>query len=688
VTVVSAALAFGNTPQPALTVTKTADAASVTAGQAVGFTVTITNPGGAAATGVTLNDPLPFVAAGNDVLWSVDTTRPDYQDFAISGPKGSQVLTFSNAFLTTLGDKLAPGQSISVHITSPTNAADAGAQASVASNFNGTAIQFGSAPGGSYVWYNSHFAASNMPAHGTVHFHATNQFIDFNYKDPGTNLVVTRHLAVPDADIVYTDTVTAATTTFTGGHWVTTVPLDYKSDTFFSGLAFQVPSTGLPGGINPVTWTGTFTVDETLTTAPSLSWQWGAAAYTKFDGTPGTPGFQGPDYTALGVKPVEGGTQSAYTNSDHAGTPEAFKSFVIGGARGGGGSNFTGSWSGTIKVTPTRGGSLTNTATVTSGNLTASDSAAITILAAPQTLLAAGSTLSATATGVVGDGFALNPGTYPVYVDDSGGTVTAGEQARIDAAVATYNAELAPYGVSLVEVGADRADAASITITVAGTTPIGGAAAGVLGVTQSGGTITLVDGWNWYTGSDPTAVGAGKYDFQTVVTHELGHALGLGHSPDPASVMYPYLAAGQARRGLTSADLAAIDLDQETAPEPLLAAPAGSDAVVAPVRPAATALTVPVGPGVGLQPSAASGSAPPDQFYGPGLAITFPTGEGAGDEDRALNRGVRSAYRSDESAEPILAGVPVDPLPAPVLFGAFAAPSGDEWLEASEIWTG
>jgi hypothetical protein len=35
-----------------------------------------------------------------------------------------------------------------------------------------------------------------------------------------------------------------------------------------------------------------------------------------------------------------------YRNSDHAGTPENFKEFVIGGARGGGGSNWTGSWSG------------------------------------------------------------------------------------------------------------------------------------------------------------------------------------------------------------------------------------------------------------------------------------------------------------------------------------------------------
>jgi hypothetical protein len=52
------------------------------------------------------------------------------------------------------------------------------------------------------------------------------------------------------------------------------------------------------------------------------------------------------------VKPVDDNKASAYKNSDHAGTPESFKAFVTGGARGGGGSNYTGSWSGTDGVTP------------------------------------------------------------------------------------------------------------------------------------------------------------------------------------------------------------------------------------------------------------------------------------------------------------------------------------------------
>jgi hypothetical protein len=47
------------------------------------------------------------------------------------------------------------------------------------------------------------------------------------------------------------------------------------------------------------------------------------------------------------VKPVDDNKASAYQNSDHAGTPEAYRSSVVGGAMGGGGANYTGGDSGT-----------------------------------------------------------------------------------------------------------------------------------------------------------------------------------------------------------------------------------------------------------------------------------------------------------------------------------------------------
>jgi hypothetical protein len=79
-------------------------------------------------------------------------------------------------------------------------------------------------------------------------------------------------------------------------------------------------------------------------------------------------------------------------------------------------------------------------------------------------------------------------------------------------------------------------------------------------------------GWNWFTGADPTTIGAGQYDFETIVMHELGHAVGLGHSGDTGSVMYAYLSPGQTSRVVTSADLSVLD-SPSTSPEPLLAAP-------------------------------------------------------------------------------------------------------------------
>src|SRR5262249_24878219 len=100
---------------------------------------------------------------------------------------------------------------------------------------------------------------------------------------------------------------------------------------------------------------------------------------------------------------------------------------------------------------------------------------------------------------------------------------------------------------------------ANTVIQLSPTTEIGGVAEGVLGVEYSGG-VTLVQGWNWYTGSNAATVGAGQYEFETIVMHELGHSLGLGHSTEENSVMYATLATGQARRQLSTADLAIPDV--------------------------------------------------------------------------------------------------------------------------------
>jgi hypothetical protein len=167
---------------------------------------------------------------------------------------------------------------------------------------------------------------------------------------------------------------------------------------------------------------------------------------------------------------------------------------------------------------------------------------------------------------------ALLGGEADLYIDNSNGDLTSDELARIQDAVNSIDATIAPYGVVINEVSDPTQ--ANVTLNMNTTSSLGGVAQGVLGCTADADQVTMVQGWSWYAGSDPTQVGAGQYDFETAVVHELGHVLGLGHSSDSTSVMYASLATGTANRVLTTADLNVPDND--SGPCALHAAPAAA----------------------------------------------------------------------------------------------------------------
>jgi hypothetical protein len=156
-------------------------------------------------------------------------------------------------------------------------------------------------------------------------------------------------------------------------------------------------------------------------------------------------------------------------------------------------------------------------------------------------------TPTTTATG------ALLGGDITLYVDNTNGDLTADELARIQDAVTAVDAVTAPFGVAVAEV--TDPTQADVSLNMDTTSALGGYTAGVLGCTTDAGQITIINGWNFYAGSDTTQISSTQYDFETVVIHELGHALGLGHSTNSASVMLATLNAGTANRALTVADL-------------------------------------------------------------------------------------------------------------------------------------
>jgi len=177
-----------------------------------------------------------------------------------------------------------------------------------------------SAPAGSVVWINAHLDASNVP---------TNTITTVDFTDV-TLVVNTTSYALPNGQVVFNPAVsTPSTVVNADGSWTTTVNPTFKSDIFFDGQALPVDSNMENGGHGNTNSTLSFSTNSS-DSALKFQWQWGAAVYTSWPGN-----------AAADIEPVHANQQ--------AGAPlnTAVQADLIQGPRGGGGSNFTGSWSGT-----------------------------------------------------------------------------------------------------------------------------------------------------------------------------------------------------------------------------------------------------------------------------------------------------------------------------------------------------
>lgn len=194
---------------------------------------------------------------------------------------------------------------------------------SINSNFNGTSI-----PSGNSIWFSADIQLTGSLPSTPVNIYMINGGITFTANSQNYSIVV------PNAQIFFNPSASSPSTIYNGTTWLTTTTAPNSTLTFMQGVNFTVPLGGLPGGINPVTWSADFTTD---TPGVGLSWKWAAAVYTS-----------GADFTNLNNI----GVWSTNSGGIQPGAPMNESSFVTGGARGGGGSNYTGSFSGSAAVVP------------------------------------------------------------------------------------------------------------------------------------------------------------------------------------------------------------------------------------------------------------------------------------------------------------------------------------------------
>jgi len=224
--------------------------------------------------------------------------------------------------------------------------------ASTVTNSGGTALHGDTSlpaiASGNYIWFNAVVNnVSGLPSGGNaaqVKLYLTNSTISFTAN--GTPYSV----SVPNAVVTFNSSSqsSGAKTSYdlASSRWSTSVAkTGLTGNTFVTGIAFAVPS-NFSTGIQNVAWSTSFSTD---TPGITLQWQWAAAVYSSFSSTYATAS---PLNTNLLAVNAEDGSANMY-GTDSAGTPEAYRTALLFGATGGGGTNYTGYFTPGAGVVPT-----------------------------------------------------------------------------------------------------------------------------------------------------------------------------------------------------------------------------------------------------------------------------------------------------------------------------------------------
>jgi len=182
-------------------------------------------------------------------------------------------------------------------------------------------------PGGGWLWCNAHI--SGNPGKKVTVF-CQNASVTLTCANGQTYT-----FPIPNGQINFSPSCAVATNWFDGTQWNTTLPCGGDSGIFLQGCG--IPWQSAFANCHEVCWTGVFSCD---TAGFTCNWQWGAACYNETQ-----PGCGSICPKACSQTYCPGGQY--YSSGDQCGAPENCKPYCVAGGTGGGGSNWTGSWSST-----------------------------------------------------------------------------------------------------------------------------------------------------------------------------------------------------------------------------------------------------------------------------------------------------------------------------------------------------